>query len=253
MAGERSVAPRRHDRVWLGRGWEGALAAPLAPEARAAVAAWIEAGRPLVAARRDPGAPGAPAPVALGLARPPGVAPRRVAVAVAAAAVARIAPPLRLAEALRSAPGAWRAPLSALDDAARRSGLVLRVHGSLAWQHLSGERHVGPASDVDLLVVPRDGAALSRALALLRAREGELPRLDGEVILPGGDAVAWRELADGAERLLVKSATAVALRPRAAVLEVWSESPDGSRDPPSHPAERGERAGVRGVVREDPP
>jgi phosphoribosyl-dephospho-CoA transferase len=212
------VEPRRHDRVWLGPRWEEALRAPLPAPLRDAAAAWIAARRPLVAARRDPARPAA---VALGLALPPGhpAGVRRVALAVDEAAVIRVAPPLALAAALRSAPAAWRVPLAALDVAARRAGLVLRVHGSLAWQHLSGEPHLAGTSDVDLLVRPRDAAALARALLLLRARATqEAPRLDGEVILPGERGVAWRELAAGGDRVLVKSASRVAVLPRAIAL-----------------------------------
>lgn len=210
------AGPRRHDRVWLGRGWEGALRLPLPPPARDAVASWVGAGRPLVATRRDPARPDA---VALGLALAPGAAPRRIGLAVERAAVRRLAPPLLLREVLASAPAAWRAPLAALDAAARAAGLALRVHGSVAWQHLSGRAHVGPASDLDLLARPRDAAGLRALLALLVAADGQGgPRLDGEVILPGERGVAWRELAAGAERLLVKSPAGVALLPRAAAL-----------------------------------
>ena len=108
--------------------------------------------------------------------------------------------------------------------AARAAGLVLRVHGSLAWQHLSGEPHVTERSDVDLLVRPRDAAELDAALALLRAhaRLGG-PRLDGEILLPGDRGVAWRELAGRSERVLVKSGTAVALEPRRGALGALAE------------------------------
>jgi phosphoribosyl-dephospho-CoA transferase len=209
-------APRRHDRVWLGGGWSEALRTPLAPALRAAVVAWVGAGRPLVATRADPAAPGA---VALGLALAPGAAVRRVGLCVDPRAVVAIAPPLTLRAALASAPAAWRPPLARLDAAARARGLLLRVHGSLAWQHLSGVPHVTPDSDVDLLARPRDAGALRVLLALLAAADGRGgPRLDGEVLLPGERGVAWRELLAGAERLLVKSTAAVALLPRAAVL-----------------------------------
>jgi phosphoribosyl-dephospho-CoA transferase len=218
------LLPRRHDRVWLAPGWEAALRAPLAPPERATAAAWVAAGRPFVATRRDPTRPGA---IALGLALPEGSAPRRVAIVVDAGALVRIAPPLPLTEALRSAPPAWRGPLATLDAEARGAGLVLRVHGSLAWQHLSGGApHLRASSDVDLLVRPRDAAALARALRLLRARaDAGGPRLDGEVILPGERGVAWRELAGGAARILVKSAREVALVPRARALAAFEASP----------------------------
>jgi phosphoribosyl-dephospho-CoA transferase len=208
--------PRRHDRVWLSPRWEAALAAPLAPGLAEPVAAWIAAGRSLVATRRDPARPGA---VALGLALPPAAPARRIALAVDAAAVARIAPPLALGAALASAPAAWRGPLARLDAGARRAGVTLRVHGSLAWQHLAGAPYVTASSDVDLLARPRDAAALHALLALLAAADrGGGPRVDGEIILPCERAVAWRELAGGAARVLVRSADEVALLPRAVAL-----------------------------------
>ena len=209
------AAPRRHDLVTLAPSWEGALAEPLPPALLARVRAWVARGRPLVAARRDPGWPGA---VALGLALPPAESLRRIALRVAPAALARVAPPLLLRAAIESAPAAWRAPLLALDAEARSAGLALRAYGSLAWQHLSGEPYLTERSDVDLLVRPRDAADLRRALALLGSRAAlAAPRLDGEVILPGG-GVAWRELLAGAARLLVKAPAAVALEPAARAL-----------------------------------
>jgi len=218
MYGER--VPRRHQLVWLARGWEEHIVS-IAAEAAPAVAAWVARGLPLVATRRDPSCPGA---VALGLVRPPGSRVRRIAVRVAPAALDRSAPPPRLSDALASAPAAWRAPLRALDLEARDAGLVLRVHGSLAWQHLSGDPYLSPSSDVDLLVRSRDPAALARALELLGRHGAGPPRLDGELLLPGGRAVAWRELAGGAARILVKTADAVALVPRARVEAAFREA-----------------------------
>jgi phosphoribosyl-dephospho-CoA transferase len=186
-----------------------------------AVSAWLARGLPLVGARGDPAQP---ALVALGLACPPGAPVRRIALQVPRNAIARVAPPPLLRDAARSAPAAWRDPLRALDAEARRAGLTLRVHGSLAWQHLSGDGFVTEGSDGDLLVRPRDLAALARALVLLTRRAAGPPRLDGEVLLPGGRAVAWRELAGGAARVLVKSSDAVALEPRARVM-AWLGPP----------------------------
>lgn len=217
-----SVVPDRHDLVWLAPGWEGALAAPLARDALAAIRTWIARDRPAVACRAAPGAPGT---IALGIALPPGGALRRVALSVAAAAVARVAPPLALAAALASAPAAWRHALAALDRDAREAGLAPRVYGSLAWQHLSGERYVHATSDVDLLVRAADAEELRRALSLLRPRALDAaPRLDGEVLLPGGRAVAWRELAAAPRRILVKSRSAVAIAPTSEVLGHLAEA-----------------------------
>jgi phosphoribosyl-dephospho-CoA transferase len=209
----RHRAPPRHWRVWLVPAWRAALRVAPAPDLLAQVEAWLARGLPLVAARRDPCAPDA---IALGLALP---GKRRVALLVAPPAVARVAPPLALAEAIPSAPAAWRDALAALDAEARAAGVPLSVYGSLAWQRLSGAPYVGPASDVDLLAPALDPAQRDAALAVLgRHAADRAPALDGELLLPGGRAVAWREARSGAARLLVKSANAVALEPAAAVL-----------------------------------
>jgi phosphoribosyl-dephospho-CoA transferase len=82
---------------------------------------------------------------------------------------------------------------------------VVPVTGPLAWQHVTGEPYVTGRSSVDLLLRPRTRLQLETLIALLRAREdGEGPRLDGEVLLGWSDAVAWRDLASGRRRVLVK-------------------------------------------------
>jgi phosphoribosyl-dephospho-CoA transferase len=166
-----------------------------------------------VVRRRGPGEDG----LALGVALPPGGAGRRAALQVAPGTLARLAPPLLLAEAIPSAPADWRPALAHLEAEARRGGLALHLYGSLSWQHLTGLPYLHAGSDVDLLVRPGDAAALDRALALLAAREGQQPRLDGEVVV-GGAAVAWRELWAAPARLLVKEEDGASLVPRAALL-----------------------------------
>jgi phosphoribosyl-dephospho-CoA transferase len=202
--------PARHDLVWLVPGWRAALRAPVEPRLLDEAERWTSRGRPAVAARRGT-LSGAPDDLALGIALP-GPGKRRVALRVAPAAVARVAPPVALRDAVESAPARWRARLAALDVEARAAGLPLAVYGSLSWQHLSGEGFVRDGSDVDLLASPRSAAELRSALALLAAHAGERdPALDGELLLGLGRAVAWRELLSGARRVLVKSGTAVAL------------------------------------------
>jgi phosphoribosyl-dephospho-CoA transferase len=225
------IPPSRHDLAWLGPSWRSALRAPLDPKLAADLSSWLDRGLPAVVRRRQPGEEGLP----LGVALPPGGAARRVALLVAPE-VARLAPPLLLADALPSAPPAWRAPLAELEEEARGAGISLAVYGSLAWQHLSGHAYLHAHSDVDLLIRPASAAALHRALALLGSRaelepnrpaegrsssgplvRGLLPRLDGEILF-GGAAVAWRELWAGPERILFKEGDAVGLLPRAALI-----------------------------------
>jgi phosphoribosyl-dephospho-CoA transferase len=215
--------PARHDLVWLREAWRRSARGPVAPRDLEALEEWFARGLPAVACRRS--APCGDA-LALGIALPPRCEgeKRRVAILLDPAAVARVARPATLRDAVQGAPVSWRERLLALDRAARAAGVLLRVYGSLAWQHLTGLSYVTAGSDVDLLAEPRTGAELRRVLELLRASDaGAAPRLDGEVVLTGGRAVAWRELVAGGARVLVKSGASVVLEPRRALL--GSEEP----------------------------
>lgn len=205
----------RHDLVWLSaEGWRQALAGAPAEHA-AAVAAWQQADRPLVVRRAD--ADQAPGQVALGLALPPRVEDGRkvrIPCRVAAREVRHREAPLPLARALGTLPR-WDAALAALESNAANEGIGLRVYGSLALQVLTGQAYLTANSDIDLLVQPRDAAELDAALALLGAHAAGLP-LDGEIVFPGGRAVAWKEWAaarTGApgSRVLMKEMTRVSL------------------------------------------
>jgi len=214
--------PSRHDLVWLAPAWRGALRCAVEPDQLAEAAAWIERGHPAVVARLG-GVPGPGAGVALGIALP-GAVRRRVSLLVGPEALARAAPPLTLREALASAPAGWRSRLAKLDAGAAAAGLILHVYGSLAWQHLSRRPYLTASSDVDLLVRPRDARELRACLTLLRVHAGRgAPPLDGEILLGGGRAVAWRELLRAPARVLVKSDAAVALEPLSTALGVLSE------------------------------
>jgi phosphoribosyl-dephospho-CoA transferase len=212
-------APARHDWVHLGEGWEGHLCAPLSAENSQEVESWRRRGLPLVVARRQPA--DSEDDLRLGLALPD---KRRVGVHVAAPAAVAYAGPPALAAALASAPAAWRPLLGAVARAVDALGVPCRVFGSLAWQHLSGLPYVRPGSDVDLLFAPRRWPAVEDLLAALeRLGDPGGPRLDGEIMLPDGGAVAWRELAARPSKLLVKGPMDVTLRDRAAVAALFSE------------------------------
>jgi len=79
--------------------------------------------------------------------------------------------------------------------------------------------YVRPDSDVDLLFDAQAAPPLGPVLDFVDAlsADAHTPRLDGELILPGGAAVAWRELARRPDELLVKGTGGPALRPRPSV------------------------------------
>jgi phosphoribosyl-dephospho-CoA transferase len=141
-----------------------------------------------------------------------------VALSADAGDVACRTPALALAQAAKAAPERWRDLLGEL--LAQADGLALQVYGSLAMQAITGQRYLTPRSDIDLLFAPASRAALGAGIELL-ARYGAVLPLDGEIVFPSGDAVAWKEWInaerDGA-RVLVKDARSVRLAPSAQLL-----------------------------------
>jgi phosphoribosyl-dephospho-CoA transferase len=89
------------------------------------------------------------------------------------------------------------------------------VYGSLAMQSLTGRSYVTQDSDIDLLCEPRSEKDLQYIVALLSRHARHLP-LDGEIVFPSGQAVAWKEWVgamqkDTGARVLAKHLDAVAL------------------------------------------
>jgi phosphoribosyl-dephospho-CoA transferase len=185
----------RHDLVWLDAdGW-------------AAIGArWGEYDWPLIVRRRDIDL--GKDCISVGLALPPDAdgVKQRVALQVKCAHIKHHRRPLPLAEALHAAPERWRSELAAL--AAQVPALAF---GSLAMQALTGLPYLRESSDIDLLIAPRTSDDLTKSLAALSECHERLP-LDGEIVFPNGDAVAWKEwLQAGGARVLVKSLSGVRL------------------------------------------
>ncbi|HEX9172229.1 MAG TPA: malonate decarboxylase holo-[acyl-carrier-protein] synthase [Telluria sp.] len=199
----------RHDLVWLSdAGWEAARRAA-EPGHAEAMLRWQEHAWPCVARRQEPGVDDSQ--VCLGLALPPDPATgikQRIGLQASLQEVTRATRPLSLRDALGAAPPAWRGALASL-----AAELPLHVYGSLALQSITGAAYLGPRSDIDLLLYPTRTDALQAALTLLDTAAQELP-LDGELVFPGGAAVAWKEWIaaqrDGA-RVLVKERGGVRL------------------------------------------
>jgi phosphoribosyl-dephospho-CoA transferase len=197
----------RHDLVWLDPVRESEF--EVEGRHRLAVSGWVAAGWPAVATRRGDGA--RDGMVWLGIPLPPSRGTIRIALRAPADAVLRVQPALRLAEVIGSAPAERRAALADLHAAAGEAGTLLRVHGSLAWQHLTGEPYMTADSDLDLLLEAESRWQLSAALRMLQLWEKRTGLVaDAEIRLPVG-GVAWRELASGAAQLLVKQEQGVAM------------------------------------------
>ena len=224
---------RRHELVWLSApGWAAARARalPALPEHAAAIERWQQQDWPGVVRRSD--ADAGPEEVCLGIALPPDPdSGKKVRIALRARTgdVARTAPPLALAQVVQMSgnlsalrptllPTEWRENLRAL--AGDSAGLTIRMYGSAALQLVTGQAYVRPVSDIDLLFYPATRPQLDHGVALLNQHARGLP-LDGEIVFPDGQAVAWKEwLATdaGNARVLVKQASGVRLVSRAELL-----------------------------------
>ncbi len=136
----------------------------------------------------------------------------RIAISFADEAIVRTASPLRLDEVIAAAPTDRRPALDHLRARAATIGTTLHVYGSFAWQAICGEACVTPSSDLDLLWDARDANHAATVIATLRDWESTHGlRADGEARFADGGAVAWRELASSAARVLVKRDDGVAL------------------------------------------
>ncbi|WP_375462690.1 malonate decarboxylase holo-[acyl-carrier-protein] synthase [uncultured Methylobacterium sp.] len=209
-------AVRRHDLFTVAPdAWSDLLAGHPDLDGVPHLGEWARKGRPVIARRRHPGEASDHLPAGLPL--PPASGQRRIALAVPwPAATPR--PAVTLAEARAAAPAAWHPALDGVLDLSARWGLVPRVFGSLLWQRLTGLDYLTAGSDLDLLW---PAAADRRFLDGLAGIEAGAPmRLDGEVVLPDGTGINWRELRDAAPdgSVLAKGLDAMALIPAASVL-----------------------------------
>lgn len=147
----------------------------------------------------------------------------RISFSVPMRAVLRIEEPLPLAEVARTLPPAMRSTALRLVQIAGEIGMPLRVYGSVFWQHTSGDAYLYDRSDLDLLAQPETADDARRWLDALKLTDAtSAVRIDGEVELPTGEAVAWRELAAAGEKILVKSDAGPSLRPRTSVWSAWT-------------------------------
>ena len=86
------------------------------------------------------------------------------------------------------------------------------------WQALTGEAHVRPTSDLDLLVDVGGPDEAEEVAGFLARQEAELPfKLDGELSFAGLGEVQWREFLLGTPEVLLKAVDSVRMVARAAL------------------------------------
>ena len=203
-------AIRRHDLfVVAPEAWDRLLAGRPDLDGVPHVATWARDGRPVIVRRRFPGE-GDHLPAGLPL--PPADGKRRIGLAVPWADATPY-PPVTLAAARPAAPPAWHPAVDAVLALAAGHGVVPQVFGGLLWQGLTGLAYLSTTSDLDLLW---PAPVTRRLLDGLAAIEADAPmRFDGEVVLPDGAGVNWRELRDAPPggSVLAKGLDRVALVP----------------------------------------
>ncbi len=209
---------RRHDLLCPGRtAWDALLRHRADLIGVPVLGDWAELGRPVIVRRRLPGDGADDVPAALPL--PPRCGKQRIAVRFPPEAELAASPPVLLRDAAAAAPAAWHEVIARLVALGGSLGVAPRVFGSLLWQHATGLSYLTPRSDLDLLwPVPDEAAAEALVQALLRLDASAPVRLDGELLLPDGAGVNWRELAQAdipRATVLLKTMNGVAVRSKA--------------------------------------
>jgi phosphoribosyl-dephospho-CoA transferase len=217
------LALRRHQLVQLSpAGWQTVLAQAHAESARPCLAHWAAHDLPLVITRQ-PETTAVAEIIHLGLPAPTCWQRQRLSLVVARSALRAVGELPAAIDIIGQLPASAQAPWRRLCDQLGALGLHAQVYGSHGWQQLTGLAYLRAQSDLDLFVsVPdahaADAAAdlLADATAALLAEAGiDSPRLDGELGLADGSAVAWREWRDWrarrVEQILVKRLQGVAL------------------------------------------
>lgn len=214
---------RRHDLLRVRpEGWDALLGADggfgglggLAGDARRLVEGWAGRGWPVIVRRRAEGEDRRA--IAVGLPLPPSLGKLRLGFRLPPEMVAERLSAVPLDEAVGSAPAHLRPQLDALAAFGARLDLRPAVFGALLWQHLTGLAYLHPGSDIDLIWPAPASADVPVLLDGLAGLDLAGPaRIDGEILLAGGDGVNWRELRNALagpdSRVLVKSMDGAAL------------------------------------------
>jgi phosphoribosyl-dephospho-CoA transferase len=161
-------------------------------------------------------------PAALPL--PPCHGKRRLAFSFPVGAAVTAVPPVLLCEAARTTPTAWQSVVAAVLEIGDTVKITPRVFGALLWQHATGLPYLTAKSDLDLLwSISDERTAALLVERLLKLEAGGPVRLDGELQLPDGAGVNWRELvhnSDQHSQVLVKTMDGVEVRTMAALFHI---------------------------------
>jgi phosphoribosyl-dephospho-CoA transferase len=214
---------RRHDLVQVElAAWDAMLRCHPALRDLPLLADWARRGWPVIVRRRMVGDRVDGVPAALPL--PPCNGKRRLAFSFSTDAAVTALPPVLLCDAARSAPAKWQPIISALLDLGDAIRIPPRVFGALLWEHATGLPYLTAKSDLDLLWSISDERTAVLLVERLLKLEAEGPvRLDGELELPDGAGVNWREFAhdsDQRSQVLIKTMDGVEVRTMATLFRI---------------------------------
>ena len=184
---------RRHDWAYLHAGVLPATGSADAA-ARAWLEGWIDRGGPLVVTRQNGFDETS---VALGIVLPAALGSSRIACTIAPSAIARQRGPVTVDEAASVLPAAEARALRQFASVITDHATHLGVYGSTAWQFLTTETYRHAQSDIDIICDVASSAGFAACLAAFADAAIYFPsRIDGELRISCGHAVAWRELHD---------------------------------------------------------
>ncbi len=195
---------RRHDLLRVApRAWTG--------RENLRFARWVARGWPVIVRRRAAG--DEPGMIPVGWPLPPADGKLRLSAQVAPGDAWERVPALALRAVQEDAPSSWQPVVAAVLALAAQTGVEPRVFGSLLWQRLTGLAYLSESSDLDLLWPVSDADSAARIVhGLARIDSASPVRVDGEILLPDGGGVQWREWLDHPSEVLVKTASSVQLR-----------------------------------------
>lgn len=159
------------------------------PQAQEILAHWRVNNLPLVVCRQR--AETTPDQVCVGLPAPTQWSRRRLALMLNLSSITVCGVFPTLMQVARA--NHWGRVAQDLGLALSNSGVQAHVYGSHGWQFLTGLPYLHVDSDIDLSLSANDFDTACQVLQRLAA--AKLPwRIDGEIVFPAGQAIAWREL-----------------------------------------------------------
>jgi phosphoribosyl-dephospho-CoA transferase len=152
--------------------------------------------------------------VPLGLPLPPSLGRHRLMFRLPPEVIRERRQPPLLAACGVIAPADWRTTI----DELLAVDADVRCFGSLAWQWLTGLPYLTPTSDLDLLWTVRNAREANTMVERIAPVADRAPmHVDGELLLPSGRGVQWREWASDTPDVMAKSMDGVAMVRREAL------------------------------------